>query len=97
MPTQTQTATLDTLLQILVGVVCSSALKPFSSQSLEILFRMIRDGKQAYLTSVRSKNVQQVPTHTDNHQKDASRLLPRLAGPKDGGSRTRFLLLLIAL
>jgi len=45
MPAQTQTPTLDTLLQILVGVVCSSAHKPFSTQSLEILFRMIRDGK----------------------------------------------------
>ena len=97
MPTQTQTSTLDTLLQILVGVICSSAHKPFSTQSLEILFRMIRDGKQASFTCVRSKNIQQVPTHTDNHPKNASRLLPRLAGPKDGGPRARFLLLLIAL
>lgn len=48
MPTQTQTATLDTLLQILVGVVCSSAHKPFSTQSLEILFRMIRDDPRMF-------------------------------------------------
>jgi hypothetical protein len=31
MPSQTQTTTLDTLLQILVAVVCSSAHKPFSA------------------------------------------------------------------
>ena len=45
MPAQTQTNTLDTLLQILVAVVCSSAHKPFSALGLELLFKMIRDGK----------------------------------------------------